>query len=35
VEDASIKYGAHISELLSGITFSDDSSEDKEDGDDE
>ena len=24
VEDTSIKYGAHISELLSGITFSDD-----------
>ena len=30
VEDTSIKYGAHISELLSGITFSDD----EEDGED-
>ena len=36
VEDTSIKYGAHISELLSGITFSDDEpSEDTEVEDDE
>ncbi len=37
VEDTSIKYGAHISELLSGITFSDDeeSEEDAEVEDDE
>ena len=34
VEDTSIKYGAHISELLSGITFSDDG-ESGEDQDDE
>ena len=27
VEDTSIKYGAHISELLNGITFSDDESD--------
>ena len=33
VEDSSIKYGAHISELLNGITFSDD--EEEEAGDDE
>ena len=32
VEDTSIKYGAHISELLSGITFSDD--DESEDGED-
>lgn len=31
VEDTSIKYGAHISELLGGITFSDDNEEDGED----
>jgi ribosome-binding factor A len=34
VEDTSIKYGAHISELLSGITFSDDA-ESGEEQDDE
>ena len=33
VEDTSIKYGAHISELLSGITFSDD--DESEESDDE
>ena len=33
IEDTSIKYGAHISELLNGITFSDD--EEEEVGDDE
>ena len=33
IEDTSIKYGAHISELLNGITFSDD--EEEEAGDDE
>ena len=32
VEDTSIKYGAHISELLNGITFSDDEEENTEDG---
>jgi len=30
VEDTSIKYGAHISELLNGITFSDDENESEE-----
>ena len=30
VEDTSIKYGAHISELLSGITFSDEEEETEE-----
>ena len=34
VEDTSIKYGAHISELLSGITFSDEE-EGNEEKDDE
>ena len=33
VEDTSIKYGAHISELLSGITFSDDEDAEVEDND--
>ena len=33
VEDTSIKYGAHISELLNGITFSDD--ENDSEGEDE
>ena len=32
VEDTSIKYGAHISELWNGITFSDDEEENTEDG---
>ena len=36
IEDTSIKYGAHISELLNGITFSDDEpAEDTEVEDDE
>ena len=30
VEDTSITYGAHIAELLNGITFSDDENESKE-----
>ena len=34
IEDTSIKYGAHISELLNGITFSDDE-ETAEEGEDE
>lgn len=34
IEDTSIKYGAHISELLNGITFSDDE-EKGEEGEDE
>ena len=32
VEDTSIKYGAHISELLSGITFSEDEENEGADG---
>jgi hypothetical protein len=32
VEDTSIKYGAHISELLNGITFSEDEENEGEDG---
>ena len=35
VEDTSIKYGAHISELLNGITFSDDEETDEEGADGE
>lgn len=35
VEDTSIKYGAHISELLNGITFSDDESEETEEVEDD
>ena len=35
VEDTSIKYGAHISELLNGITFSDEENDQtEEDGED-
>ena len=33
VEDTSIKYGAHISELLNGITFSDEGEDEVEDDD--